>query len=131
MRTLATAGAILVGAVALLSGVHGQASFTVLRQANRRHDVVAVQITDRFELELPALGRLVLKDAETGEVVEINTGDERKRAAFAQRQVKAQAELLKLFRGARIDSIQLRTDQPYAGALGKFFEMRERRRRHG
>src|SRR4030081_422723 len=37
-----------------------QASFSMLRQANRRHDLVAVQITDRYELELPALGRLVL-----------------------------------------------------------------------
>ena len=116
---------------AVLSETLGQASLTVLRQANRRHDVVAVQITDRYELELPALGRLVLKDAETGEVVEVNTGDERKRAAFAQRQARAQAELLKLFRSARIDSIQLRTDQPYAGALGRFFETREKRRRHG
>ncbi len=116
---------------AVLSETLGQASFTVLRQANRRHDVVAVQITDRFELELPALGRLVLKDAETGEVVEVNTGDERKRAAFAQRQMKTQAERLKLFRGANIDSIQLRTDQPYASALGRFFEMREKRRRRG
>src|SRR5438445_12640747 len=68
-----------------------QASVTMLRQANRRHDVVAVQIADRFELELPALGRLVLKDAETGEVVEVNTGDERRRAAFAQRQMKTPA----------------------------------------
>ncbi len=109
----------------------GRTSFNVLRQANRRHDVVAVQITDRYELELPALGRLVLKDAETGEVVEVNTGDERKRAAFAERQSRAQAELLKLFRGARIDSIQLRTDRPYADALGRFFETREKRRRHG
>ena len=116
---------------AVLSETLGQASFSVLRQVNRRHDVVAVQITDRFELELPGLGRLVLKDAETGEVVEVNTGDERKRAAFAQRQAKAQAELLKLFRGAHIDSIQLRTDQPYASALGRFFETREKRRRHG
>ncbi|HEY2981103.1 MAG TPA: DUF58 domain-containing protein, partial [Anaerolineales bacterium] len=116
---------------AILSETLGQTSFTTLRQANRRHDVVAVQITDRFELELPALGRLVLKDAETGEVLEVNTGDERKRAAFAQRQAKAQTELLRLFRAARIDSIQLRTDQPYAGALGRFFETREKRRRHG
>src|SRR5439155_10240891 len=108
-----------------------QASFAMLRQANRRHDVVAVQIADRFELELPALGRLVLHDAETGEVVEVNTGDERKRAAFAQRQARAQVDLLKLFRGARIDSIQLRTDPPYAGALGRFFETREKRRRRG
>src|SRR5204863_9313330 len=115
----------------ILSESLGQASATALRQANRKHDVVAVQIIDRFESELPALGYLVLKDAETGEVIEVNTGDERKRAAFAQRQMKTQTELLKLFRGANIDSIQLRTDQPYASALGRFFEMREKRRRHG
>src|SRR3989454_588748 len=114
---------------AILSETLGQTSVTTLRQANRRHDVVAVHITDRYELELPPLGRLVLKDAETGEVVEVNTGDERKRVAFAQRQAKAQAELLRLFRAARIDSIQLRTDQSYASALGRFFETREKRRR--
>jgi uncharacterized protein (DUF58 family) len=108
-----------------------QASYPALRQANRRHDVVAVQITDRFERQLPALGRLVLKDAETGEVVEINTGDARKRELFAARQAETQAELEKLFRSANIDAIQLRTDQPYASALGRFFEKREKRRLHG
>ena len=108
-----------------------QASHAALRQTNRRHDVVAVQITDRFEMALPALGRLVLKDAETGEVLEINTADARKRTSFANRQTQAQQELDRLFRSARIDSIQLRTDQPYAGALGRFFETREKRRLHG
>jgi uncharacterized protein (DUF58 family) len=108
-----------------------QASLTRLRQANRRHDVVAVQITDRYELELPALGRLVLNDAETGEVVEINTGDERKRASFAERQARAQADLARLFRSAGIDAIRLRTDQPYAAELGRFFETREKRRLRG
>lgn len=108
-----------------------QASFTMLKQVNRRHDVVAVQITDRYELELPPLGRLVLRDAETGEVIEINTGDARKRDAFALRQAKAQNETARLFRSAGIDSIQLRTDQPYGVELAKFFETREKRRRHG
>ncbi len=108
-----------------------QASFTMLRQANRRHDVVAVQITDRYELELPALGRLVLNDAETGEVVEIDTGDQRKRTAFAERQARAQEDLARLFRSARIDAIRLRTDQPYAAELGRFFETREKRRLRG
>ncbi len=108
-----------------------QASFPMLRQANRRHDLVAVQITDPHELDLPALGRLVLKDAETGEVVEVNTSDARKRAAFAARQTKAQSDLARLFRSARIDAIQLRTDQPYAVELGRFFETREKRRLHG
>ncbi len=102
-----------------------------LRQANRRHDVVAVQITDPHELELPALGRLVLEDAETGELVEVNTTDVRKRAAFAQRQAAAQLETQRLFRTVGVDTICLRTDQPYAAALGKFFETREKRRLRG
>lgn len=108
-----------------------QASFNLLRQANRRHDVVAVQITDPGELELPALGRIALEDAETGEIVEVATGDTRKRAAFAQRQIRAQADLERLFRSAAIDAIQLRTDQPYTAALGRFFETREKRRLRG
>jgi uncharacterized protein (DUF58 family) len=116
---------------AIYSDTLGKGSLTALRQANRRHDVVAVQVTDRFELELPALGYLVLKDAESGEVVEINTGDERKRRAFQQRQEKTQTELRRLFQAAGIDSIQLRTDEPYAAALGRFFDVRERRRLRG
>jgi len=108
-----------------------QASSTMLKQTNRRHDVVAVQITDRHELELPALGHLILCDAETGEVVEIHTGDERKRRTFAERQTKAQADTARLFRSAGIDSIQLRTDRPYGAELAKFFETRERRRLRG
>jgi uncharacterized protein (DUF58 family) len=108
-----------------------QAAYPMLRHANRRHDLVAVQIADTFELELPALGRLVLQDAETGEIVEINTGDARKRTAFAERQARAQNELGRLFRSAGIDAIQLRTDQPYAAELGRFFETREKRRLRG
>ena len=108
-----------------------QASFTMLRQANRRHDVVAVQITDPFELELPALGRLILRDAETGEVVEVNTNDPGKRTSFAMRQDKDKRELARLFRSAGIDAVQLRTDQPYAAVLGKLFETREKRRLRG
>jgi uncharacterized protein (DUF58 family) len=107
-----------------------QPSYAALRQANRRHDLVAVQVTDRFELELPQLGRLVLKDAETGEVLEINTGDARKLESFARKQAEAQKELARLFRAARIDSIQLRTDQPYSIPLARFFETREKRLLH-
>jgi uncharacterized protein (DUF58 family) len=108
-----------------------RASFAMLRQANRRHDLVAVQIADPCELELPALGRLVFKDAETGEVIEVNTGDARKRQAFAERQRREQDELGRVLRSAGIDNIQVRTDQPYAVALARFFENRERRRLRG
>ena len=114
-----------------LSQSLAQSAFTSLRSTNKRHDVIAIQVIDRYELELPPLGRLIFKDSETGEVVEINTNDLRKRTAFAERQTKSQAELLRMLRSANIDTMQLRTDQPYAGALGKFFETREKRRRHG
>lgn len=104
---------------------------TALRQANRRHDVVAVHVTDRYELELPALGRLILEDAETGEVVELNTAHAASRDAFALRQQRQYAEVARQLRMSGIDSIQLRTDEPYAAALGKFFESREKRRLRG
>ena len=114
----------------ILSELLSQTSFSALRQANRRHDVVAVQILDRFELELPSLGYLVLKDAETGDVVEVNTSDERKRKVFRERQLRAQSEIRSLFHSVGIDSIQLRTNEPYTAALGRFFETREHRRLH-
>ncbi|HXF10250.1 MAG TPA: DUF58 domain-containing protein [Desulfuromonadaceae bacterium] len=104
---------------------------TALRMANRRHDVVAVQITDRFEMELPALGRLTLEDAETGELVEVDTGSPGDREQFARRQQQHLGDLARQFRSSGIDSIQLRTDESYSAALGKFFETRERRRLRG
>jgi uncharacterized protein (DUF58 family) len=108
-----------------------QASFTMLKQANRKHDLVAVQVVDARELELPALGRLTLQDAETGELIEINTGDARNRKTFFERQAKAQTDLARLFGKAGIDAIQLRTDEAYGAALGRFFEKREKRRLRG
>jgi hypothetical protein len=73
----------------------------------------------------------VLEDAETGEVVELNTAHASGRDAFALRQQKQIGELAKQFRSSGIDAIQLRTDQPYGTTLGKFFETREKRRARG
>ena len=104
---------------------------TRLRMLNRKHDVVAVQITDRYELELPKLGRLILEDAETGNLVELNTASASSRDAFALRQEKVHVEIAKQFRSAGMDSIQLRTNEAYGAALGRFFETREKRRLRG
>jgi uncharacterized protein (DUF58 family) len=116
---------------ALHSETLGRTSGTTLRQTSRKHDVIAVQVTDPYELKLPSLGRLVLKDAETGEVVEVNTTDDRRREAFAKRQVKTQEELVRLFRSSGVDSIQVRTDLPYETPLALFFQKREKRRARG
>jgi uncharacterized protein (DUF58 family) len=101
---------------------------TSLRMLNRKHDVVAVQILDRFEQEMPALGRLTLQDAETGEILEVNTSDARSREAFAVRQSKKLGDLARQFRMSGIDTIQLRTNEAYSSTLGRFFETREKRR---
>jgi uncharacterized protein (DUF58 family) len=121
-------------AAATASGAEESLSPTTqvaLRQANRRHDVVAVHITDRYELELPSVGRLVVEDAETGEVIEVNTNDKKKLTLFAANQARFQDNLLRTLRKLNIDTIQLRTDEPYAAELGRFFEAREKRRRRG
>lgn len=108
-----------------------KATQTALRQVNRRHDLVAVQIIDRCETELPPLGLIVLKDAETGEVMEIDTGNRRLRAQFSEEQHLLQSSLKRQFRSLGIDAIHLMTDEDYSVALARFFENRERKNRHG
>jgi uncharacterized protein (DUF58 family) len=97
-----------------------------LRQANRRHDVVAVQVTDRYEHELPRLGRLALEDAETGEVAEVSTGSQG--AAFTKQRAAERAALEEQLRRLGIDTLRVQTGENYIRPLSRFFEMRERRR---
>lgn len=107
----------------------GRISASVLRHLARSHDVVAVQVTDPREISLPSLGRLLLQDAETGEVVEVNTADARRLRAFTARAGKTQEELDRLFGTSGADAIQVVTGTPYERALSEFFERREQRRR--
>jgi len=97
-----------------------------LRQANHRHDVVAIQVSDRHEHKLPSMGRLALEDAETGEVLEVNT--RRAGHMFAERRAVEQEVLEEQFRKLGIDLIRVQTDKPWLHALKRFFELRERRR---
>lgn len=113
----------------------GRLSQITLNQIGRKHDVIAVQISDPREQTLPEVGRLMLQDAETGETQEINTSDIRRRQAFSVRQQKAQAEMERLFRGARVDHLRLITPAPglpedaYMSELVAFFEGRHKGRR--
>lgn len=77
---------------------------------------------------MPALGRVILEDAESGAVLELNTQDPRLREQFANRQARRQEALGRFLRSAGIDAIRLETGEPYGAALGKFFETREKRR---
>lgn len=99
----------------------------VLRVANKRHDMIAVSVSDPRESELPDVGLAAVRDPETGEEVLVDTSDPTLRAAYAQAAVERAAQRDDTFRRARVDAIQIRTDQPYIQELHRFFRLRERR----
>jgi uncharacterized protein (DUF58 family) len=98
-----------------------------MRITSRKHDVIAVPIVDASERALPDLGWIAFEDSETGEVMEINTGDKRTRESFARAAEERIEGLHRMFRRSGLDSIEAQTDQPYLRALMKFFETRFRR----
>jgi uncharacterized protein (DUF58 family) len=98
-----------------------------MRQTNRRHDLVALHIQDARERTLPDVGLLAIEDAETGEVVELNTADPKIRARFATEVNDRTQRLVGGFRAEAIDTLELDTAVPYLPALHRFFKNRERR----
>jgi uncharacterized protein (DUF58 family) len=99
-----------------------------MRQTNSRHDLVAVHVEDPREQELPDVGILALEDAETGEIVELNTGSASVRKRFKEASAERSRKLVNDFRSEGVDTLQLQTDTPYIPALQRFFKSRERRR---
>jgi uncharacterized protein (DUF58 family) len=99
-----------------------------MRQTNRRHDLIAVQVGDAREKELPNVGVLALEDAETGEVIELDTASAAVRKRFAELAVERARRMVNDFRSEGVDTLELNTDSPYMPALQRFFKTRERRR---
>ncbi|MHC4307636.1 MAG: DUF58 domain-containing protein [Planctomycetota bacterium] len=98
-----------------------------LRIANKRHDMVAVSVTDPRELEIPNVGFVELEDAETGEITLIDTSDRKMMERFNSFNVKTLEERVKLFRGMGVDLVDVRTDSSYVEPIMKFFRAREKR----
>ena len=98
-----------------------------LQIANRRHDIIALTITDPRELELPNVGILELEDAETGEKIRVDTKVRRVREAYQRLAVDKAQQKSRILRSANVDTIDVFTDKPYIEPLLKFFRMRERR----
>jgi uncharacterized protein (DUF58 family) len=98
------------------------------RQTNRRHDLIAVHIEDPRERELPNVGIIALEDAETGEIVELDTARPAVREHFKELSSERALRLKSDLKGEGIDTVQLRTDLPYIPALQRFFKSRGRGR---
>ena len=99
-----------------------------MRQTNRRHDLIAVHVEDPRERELPNVGIVALQDAESGEVIEIDTASAATRNRFKLHSLERSRRLVSDFRAEGVDALQLQTDLPYMPALQRFFKNRERRR---
>ncbi|MHB8155281.1 MAG: DUF58 domain-containing protein [Candidatus Omnitrophota bacterium] len=100
----------------------------MLAVANKRHDIVAVTITDPRELEFGDIGLVKLFDPEKKRDFILDTSDKGLRQEYARRNQQRIKERETLFRSLRVDTIDVRTDIPYSRSLLKFFKFRERRR---
>lgn len=98
-----------------------------LRITNKKHDVIAVSITDPREREIPRVGFIELEDAETGEVMLIDTNDSNIRKGFSKLAARNVKETLEMFRSSNVDHIRIYTDQSYIDPIMKFFRIREKR----
>jgi uncharacterized protein (DUF58 family) len=96
-----------------------------LRQTNRRHDLVALPIEDARERSLPEVGIVAIEDAETGELVELDTGSPYVRRRFTELAEARTARLQRLFHVEAIDSLRLTAGQPWLSGLLSFFKNRK------
>jgi len=92
--------------------------------ANRKHDIVALQVYDIRETELPDVGLIKLKDAETDERIWVDTSDKRLRTSYKHEWGQGQLALQKVFSKSGVDSVSMNTSEDYVKALMKLFKMR-------
>ena len=98
-----------------------------LQIANRKHDLIAIKISDPRETSFENVGMIELEDAETNEVYMIDTGSKEFRREFAARADEDIERLKREFQLINLDFINIRTDQSYIVPLINFFKMREKR----
>jgi len=94
---------------------------------NRRHDVVAVPVRDRVEIAMPSVGLIEVQDAETGEIMLVDTSSARFRSQYGTHSSRRFDELTGMLRSINVDFIPVTTDRPYINDMIQFFHMRHRR----
>jgi uncharacterized protein (DUF58 family) len=100
-------------------------SFTsALTIANRKHDVAAIQVYDHRESELPAIGLMKVKDAESGSDMWIDTSSKKLRIAYKADWLRRQDELRQALSRSGVDTVSVSTNEDYVKALMKLFKLR-------
>ena len=112
------------GVVFLVSDFLDQDFEKPLRVLARKHDLIAVTVSDPRELALPDVGLLEIQDAETGETFVIDAGSKTVRKRYAHLAEEKNKKLSDLFQSTGVDHVQLFTDRDYVRDLVKFFRKR-------
>ncbi|MBN2588293.1 MAG: DUF58 domain-containing protein [Sedimentisphaerales bacterium] len=95
---------------------------------SKRHDVIAVSVCDPAEVALPNIGLIEFTDAETGELILVDTRNRKFRKQYNDSTTKQAYELNNMLKSINVDSINISTDKPYIHDLVRFFHMRHKRR---
>jgi uncharacterized protein (DUF58 family) len=98
-----------------------------LQITNKKHDVIAIDIIDQREVELPNIGFIELEDAETGETVLVDTSNAQVRSGFFSKSESTRLQREKFFKSIGVDNINIYTDQSYVEPITRFFRMRAKR----
>ncbi|GGH79760.1 uncharacterized protein (DUF58 family) [Filimonas zeae] len=93
----------------------------VLRVAARRHDIIGIQVYDRRDKQLPRMGILQVRDAETGQTVWLDTNDMVTRTRYNEQFLRIKQDAKLSFRDAGCDLLQIATGEDYVKALQEFF----------
>jgi uncharacterized protein (DUF58 family) len=94
---------------------------------NKRHDVIAVPVRDKAEIALPGVGLIEFTDAETGEIILVDTSSRKLREQYSNTSAVRFDKLKNMLRTINVDCVSIRTDKPYIQDLVRFFHMRHRR----
>jgi uncharacterized protein (DUF58 family) len=98
-----------------------------LQVANKKHDIIAISITDPREVSLPDVGFIDLEDAETGESILVDTGSANTRNEFYNRSMGISEERSGFFKSIGVDHINILTNYSYVEPITRFFKMRAKR----
>jgi uncharacterized protein (DUF58 family) len=104
---------------------------TPLGELAQRHDVVAVRVVDPLEMDLPDMGLVAVRDAETGEQLLVDTHDKGFRHRYARIAAQREAMLREGLARASVDTLELATDEELVDAVVRFVDLRRRRQRPG
>ena len=115
--------------VFLISDFYSKDIRKELSVANKRHDIIAVKITDPRDFELPDVGILALNDAESGKRYFVDTSKETVRLSYREKARRRHEEIQNMLSSVKVDAINISTAQPYVDALVDFFKKRKLRRR--